>query len=285
MTNNCALFEKSVFLQAMLKKGKFLILIVLTLSLFSSCDNYQRLLKSNNLDLKLERAKEYYNEGNYYKALPLFEELLSAYRGRPELEDIYYYYSYSHYGQGDYLIAAYNFKNFLSSFPTSKYAEDAQFMNAYSYYQLSPNPKLDQSNTLRAIDAFQLFINKYPGSAKVAEANELIAKMRRTMERKAFSGAMLYYDMEQYQAAAIAFENLLQDYPDTPESELVNLYIVKSYYDYARKSIESKQEERFRSAVEASKEFFNRYPESKFKKEVENINAAALQALNKSDIK
>ena len=54
-------------------------------------------------------------------------------------------------------MAAYQFNNFVSSYPNSKYAEEMQFMYAFCYYKDSPTPSLDQTNTLDAIEKFQLF--------------------------------------------------------------------------------------------------------------------------------
>ena len=286
MRYNCTLSGKSVFLRAMLKSGNYLLLILSLLVLVTACDSYNKVLKSNDLEYKLTKAKEYYNSGNYYKALPLFEELISAYRGKPELEEIYYFYSYSYYGQENYLLAAYNFKNFVSAFPVSKYAEEAQYMHAMSFYMISPVPKLDQTNTLKAIDAFQLFITKYPGSTRVAEANKAISELRRKMELKAFQSAQLYYDMDQYKAAAIAFENILRDYPDTPEAELVNFLKFKSYYNYARNSIDARKLERYNEAIVAYNDFKELYPESRYSKEAENLyitSKAAIQNLSSND--
>jgi len=263
----------------MFKNIRNLFLFGMLLVFVTSCDSYSRVLKSTDPQLKLDRAKEYYNKGNYYRALPLFEELIPVYRGRPELEDIYYFYSFSHYGQGDYLSAAHNFRNFASTFPSSPKAEEAMFMHAYSFYKMSPNPNLDQTHTLRAIDAFQLFANRYSGSERLSEANILIDEMRRKLEVKALNGAELYYDMGNFQAAAVAYENVLFQYPDTDQAERINFMILKSHYNYARRSVESRKEERYLKAVNAYNNFIDRYPTSRFMNEAREIFQSTQQAL------
>ncbi len=230
----------------------------------SACDNYNQVLKSDNVELKYEKAKEYYNQGKYFKAIPLLDELISIYRGKAELEDIYYIYCYAHYGQGNYLMAAYNFKNYYTFYPGSEKAEEAMFMVGKCYYQVSPDPELDQEYTLQAINAFQLFINSYPNSERVPRANEYIRLLRKKLERKAFDAAKLYYDMGQYQAAAISFENILFEYPDIAEAEYVQYLIVKSKYLFAKNSIESKQAERYNETIEAYRRFKQKYPESEW---------------------
>lgn len=124
----------------MSKTGTKILLFFLVIISLTACNEYNQLLKSNNIDRKYQAAKDYYNDGDYEKALGLLEELIGVYRGKPELEEIYYYYSYAYYGQGNYLLAAFNFKNFVSYFPNSEYAEDCQYMYAYSHYKVSPPP-------------------------------------------------------------------------------------------------------------------------------------------------
>jgi len=261
-----------------MRSGIIFILLVSGFFL-SSCDHYNQVLKSNDPELKKEKAKEYYNKGKYYKALPLFEELLSLYRGSDELEDLYYYYCYCYYAQENYIIAAYNFKNYVNSFPNSDRAEECQFMHAYSYYQISPQPELDQTYTYKAIEAFQLFVNAYPNSDRVEEANQLINKLRRKLEMKAFLSSKLYYDMGTWKAAATSFRNLLEDYPDSPEAEQVYLLMLKSYFYLAENSVHSKQVERYRQAIQAYRDFTRKYPDSRNLKQAEAIYEASLKAI------
>jgi len=236
-------------------------------------------LKSDNVELKKEKAKEYYNKGNYYKALPLLEELLSVYRGTEELEYLYYIYCYCYYGQESYIVAAYNFKNFVSSFPESDKAEECLFMHAYSYYEVSPEPELDQTYTYKAIDAFQLFINTYPESQRFDEANILIEKLNRKLEMKALLAAKLYYDMGTYKAAVTAFQNILEEYPESPQAENSYWLMLNSSYLLAKNSVESKQKSRYRDTLKIYKEFKKRYPESKHMSNADSIYEASTRII------
>jgi len=263
----------------MLKSRYSIVLFLFSLFFLNSCDSYNKLLKSDNVELKKEKAKEYYNKGNYYKALPLLEELLSVYRGTEELEYLYYIYCYCYYGQESYIVSAYNFKNFVSSFPESDKAEECLFMHAYSYYQVSPDPELDQTYTYKAIDAFQLFINAYPESARLNEANVLIEKLNRKLEMKAFLAAKLYYDMGTYKAAVTAFQNILEEYPESPQAETSYWLMLKSSYLLAKNSIESKQKNRYRDTLKIYKEFKKRFPNSKHLNDAESMYAASMKII------
>ena len=165
----------------MFKKQYYLlgaILIVLLLAFGSCKSKFEKLKASNDYAKKYKEAIRLYNKKNYSKALELFDVLVARYRGQEQAEDLYYYYAYTNYRLHDYTSARYHFKSFADTYPNSTRAEECRFMAAYCYYLDSPIFSLDQSNTLSAIDALQLFINLYPKSERVAEAGKLIQNLR-----------------------------------------------------------------------------------------------------------
>ena len=56
------------------------VLFILFILSFVSCSNYQKLLKSDNFDMKFETALSYFNESKYSRALVLFEDILSEFK-------------------------------------------------------------------------------------------------------------------------------------------------------------------------------------------------------------
>lgn len=262
-----------------LKHHAFYLLIVIIFGA-TSCDNYNKVLNSNDVDLKYEKAKEYYNDGKYTKAIPLLDELISIYRGKEELQEIYYIYCYAHYGQGNYLMAAHNFKNYYEFYPNNEKAVEAMFMVGKCYAKVSPEPALDQENTKKARQAFQQFINTYPNSDRVDDANQQMRQLRRKLERKAYKAAKLYYDMEKYRAAAVSFENVLYDYPDIAEAEYIQYLIVKSRYLYAKNSVAQKQPERYEQTMKAYRTFSDKYPESQWLDEAKNLYQQSKRKIN-----
>jgi len=247
----------------------------------ASCNQYQQVVKSDDYNLKLAKAKEYYNKGLYYKALPLFEELLSFYKGTNVMQDVLYYYAYCHYQTGEYLVASYHFKNYATTYTSDPRAEECLFMSAKCYQLVSPSYMLEQSYTKDCIDAAQLFVNTYPNSSYVADANKMVDDMRAKLEEKAYYGAYLYYKMERYKAAHTAFQNLLRDYPDSEHAEYVMFLILKSDYYYALNSVPNKQQERFETTITTYQNFTNKYTSSKYQTDAQNIYEASVKNLNK----
>lgn len=235
-------------------------LLLAAMAVFAGCSKYQKVLKSEDLGYKYDMAVKYYNDGEYYKALALFEELIGLYTGMDKAEEIYYYYAYSNYYMEDYVMAGYYFKNFVKTYPSGNHAEECMFMGAYCYYLNSPVASLDQSNTVQAIDELQLFINRYPKSEKITQCNELIDVLREKLESKAYRIAKLYFNLGSYKASAVAFDNLIKDFPDTKYKEEAYFYILKANYLLAINSIESKKKERLEAAISAYNSFENFQP-------------------------
>ena len=264
----------------MLKNRYYLLLLpVLLILLASSCGEYQKLLKSSDYDLKYEKAMEYYDAEDYIRASTLLEELMSIYKGTETAEEVYYRYAYTYYYQRDYIMAGYYFRQFVTIFPASKYADECAFMNAYCYYESSPDPSLDQMNTVKAIDELQIFINKHPMSPRVEECNELIDELNDKLVQKSFNSAKLYYDLEEYKASITALTNSLQQYPDTRYREELLYLILRSSYELARNSVVQKIRERYEETTEAYFKLVDEFPETKYLKEAERIYQAALAAL------
>lgn len=252
---------------------------------FSSCkESYQKILKSNDLEYKYRKAKEFYDKEKYQKALPIFEELITLYKGTKSIDEYYYLYAMCHFEQASYLIAAFHFKNIYDSYPFSPYAEECLYRNALCYDKMSPRISLDQESTQKAIDYYQLFVNSYPDTERMEQCNNAIKRLHRKLEVKDFKAAELYYRTFKFKAAAVAFENLLERYPDTQDAEKIQLYIVKSYFEYAKKSIRDKQLERFNYALDAYEKFKKRYPNSQLMAEATKLEENVQKNIEESEL-
>ncbi len=265
----------------MFMKMRFLgIGLVLIVVVLSSCGDYNKIVKSTDYEFKYKKAVEYYEDGEYVRAGTLFRELVNIWRGTTRADKIYYYYAKSMIGQKDYLMAGHYFKSLVNEFPTSEYTEEAQFMMGYCSYLLSPKPRLDQKVTQDAIDALELYINLYPFSNRVDEANRLIDELVDKLVYKSYLSARLYYDFENYKAAVIALNNSLEKYPDSKYREELKYMLLKSKYLLASRSIMEKQEDRYSNALDEYFSFIDEYPESKYKREVTKFYEKASSVLN-----
>ncbi len=214
-------------LQTPMKTIKNISFIILVSCLLFSCSEYNKLLKSSDLDKKYEMALKYYDKGDYDRAVALLEELMPLYRGTAKAENILYYYAYSNYKLGDYILAGYHFKNFSRTYPNSARAEETAYMNAYCYSLNSPSYTLDQTDTREAIKEFQLFINQYPQSTRINECNVTVDRLRAKLEKKAYDISKQYYYINDYKAAIVSFANVVKDFPETKYREELSFLIIK----------------------------------------------------------
>jgi outer membrane protein assembly factor BamD len=248
---------------------KFFLQILLLALFLSSCGKYQKVLKSDDYNYKYEQAVIYYNNGDYNRAMPLFNELSTVMKGTAKIQEVSFYYAYCNYSTGDNLMAAYLFRNYTINFPNSKHTEECAYMGAYCYYNEAPIYSLDAANTHRAVKELQSFVDRYPTSSRVEKCNELIDELRAKLSSKAFENAKQYYTTSNFKAAIIALDNVLIHYPSFNNREEVHFLIVKSTYLLAINSISAKVEDRLKATLEAYSHFKDNYPESNYLKGLE----------------
>ena len=242
------------------------------LVLVTSCNKYNKVTKSKDYEYKLKMADEYFSKGKYKIAQELYEELFPVFKGTLKFEELYYKDAYCFYYMKMYADAENLFKGFLEVFPNSAKAEEVDYMRSYCFYMQSPKLELEQVNTIKAMGMMQTFINTHPGSARNKEASEIIDKCRAKLEQKEYRAAELYYNMTQYRAAAIAFTNLTNNYPESLKGEDYKLKTVKAYYKFAKLSYEDRQIERYEKVITEYQDFIDRYPDSKLLKEAESFS-------------
>lgn len=226
---------------------KFLALFAVILFL-SSCSEYQKALKSEDVAVKYTSAEKMYNAKKYNKAIRLFEQIAPAYKGKPSAEKMFYMYAQSLYKTEQYYLAGYQFESFVASYPKSEKIEEASFLGAKSFTYLSPVYSLDQSDTNKAIDKLQNYIDLYPEGQNLTEANVLAKTLREKLEKKAFENAKIYYTIADYKAAMVAFDNFMINFPGTSYKEKALYYKFDSAYLLAINSVPSKMKERLENA-------------------------------------
>jgi len=215
-------------------------------------------------------AVAYYDAGECFKALPILDELISLTRGTQRAEDVFYYYAKSHFCTKDYYLANYFFKQFARTWSTSPRAEECLFLAAICSARLSPESSLDQTDTKAALDEFQLFIDSYPNSALRDSCNNMMQRLDMKLENKNFEIARLYEKTLKFKSASLALKGFLKDYPDSRYKEEAMYLIIKSDFEYAERSIETKKLERYRAVLESYLTFATLFPESRWLRQGES---------------
>ncbi|PIB34238.1 hypothetical protein BFP72_01725 [Reichenbachiella sp. 5M10] len=254
---------------------------LLGLVLVTSCSEFRKLQKSTDWQGKYEAALAYYEVGEYYKASVLLDQVLPIIKGTVDGEKASFYRAYSYYHQKQYILSASYFGEFARVYSRSDWAIESSYMEAYSLYLQSPDYNLDQTSTYRAVDAFQIFLNRNPYTDYTQKANDMINEMQVKLEKKAFENAKHYHKLERWEAARVAFETFEDEFPDSKLNEEVKYLAVDAEYSYAKQSIRAKQIERFRTTIELYQDLLDSYPNSKFIKQAEKYYIDSVNQIEK----
>ncbi len=243
--------------------------------LLSGCTHeYNQVYRSTDSQYKYEYAKECFANGKYSRATTLLQELVSFNKGTDNAEECLYMLAMSQYNAGDYEEAAMTFSKYYATYTKGKYAEMACYFKGQSLYMGTPEPRLDQSSTMSAIKAFQDYLDIYPDAVMKDAVHERLRVLQDKLVRKELYTAKLYYDLgtyfgncsggeNNYDACIITAQNALKDYPYSGRREDFALLIMKSKFELAGMSVETKKVERYQDAEDECYGFINEYPDSK----------------------
>ncbi len=264
-----------------MKKLIYILIIAIT---FSSCSEYQKALKSEEIGAKFKMGTDLFDAGKYAKAHRLFLQIVPKYRGKPQAEKLMFMHTKAYYELREYYTSNYQAERFVSAYPKSEKAEEIAFLGAKSFYHLSPVYSKEQKETVDAIQKLQDFINGYPGSSYIDEATKLVQELDYKLEKKAFEIAKQYYTIApvnfgDYNAAIKAFDNFISEFPGTSFREEAMFYKFDSAYKLAINSVEWKKEERVKDAILYYSSFKSRYNTSEHIEEADkkNIELTELQ--------
>jgi outer membrane protein assembly factor BamD len=259
---------KQLTLHSFMKKAGFVIFLIIILA---GCNNLTKVLKSSDVDYKYRKACEYYDKKKYGSAQQIFENIFPFLKGRKEFEDAFYKFAYSYYYLGDYFNAENLFRQFAEVFPGSAKVTEMEYMRAYTYYKQSPKVELEQTNTVKAIGMMRQFITRFPNSEQAKQAQEIIRKCQQKLEDKEVMTANLYYRMGHYKAASVSYNSVMANYPESEKADMYRYLAIKSFYQYANLSIADRQEERYEQVVNDCNDFTDKFPESKYLKDIERL--------------
>ncbi len=265
----------AVTLQLVMMNMKKIVASLCLAALLTGCaQEFTKVYKSTDSDNKYEYAKECFANGKYAKAISLLEGLVTIQKGTDNGQECLYMLAMAEYCNRDWQTASEYFKKYYSSYPKGKYAEMASFFTGESYYQSTPEPRLDQTGTILAINAYQEFLDLFPDAKNKDLAQERLFELQDKLVKKELLSAQLYYNLgtyfgnctsggSNYEACIVTAQNAIKDYPYTKMREEFAVLIMKSKYELARQSVLAKRLERYRDAEDECYGFINEYPDSK----------------------
>lgn len=256
---------------SLMRKQIVLITALLLVGAMSCVNQYETLLRSTDYDLKFRKAIEYFEAKRYSRSQPLLEQLKLVYRGTMRDDTLQFYLGLSNYHLNDFVTAEDNFKQFVDIFPRSPFTKTARYLRLDCLYQNTYRYELDQQPSHTAIAAIEEFLYDYPGSEYEDVCRKMLEDLYNRLDRKAYESAKLYYTIEDYKAATHALKETLKNNPESRYREEVLYYIVAANYQYANNSVPEMQRERFLNVIDEYYNFISEYPDSEYRKEIDNM--------------
>lgn len=271
---------------------------ILSATFLTGCGEYNAVQKTADYEYKYEAAKANFAEGHYGRASQLLGDLLAPLKGTAYGEENLYLLAQSCFRNKDYESASTFYRKYYQSYPKGKYVEQARYGCGYSLYKLTPDARLDQSNTMEAITEFQNFLDYYPNTSLREQTTQMIYALQDKLVEKEYLSAKLYYDLgsyvgnmsyggSNYEACVVTAQNALKDYPyaSAERREAFSIMILRAKYHLAMKSVEEKRIERFRDAIDECYAFRNDFPESRYLSEANSMLANAENIVKKKHLK
>lgn len=253
--------------------------------LFASCSEYQKVLKETDVKPKYDMAEKLYNEGDFKRAVRLYEQIAPKYVGKPQGERVMFFFADSYFKNEDYYLAGYQFERFIKSYPRSDKIQEASFLGAKSYYMLSPRYSLDQTETDKALLKLQTFINNYSESEYFEEANKMAMELTSKKEKKQIEIAKQFNKLGEFNlpilvSALTAFDNFITDNPGSIYREEALYYRIEAATHLALNSTEDKKQERLQDALDSYNNLMRYFPETKFKKDADKLAETVREELS-----
>ena len=249
----------------------YIVALVALVVIVSACDVVTKTLKTNDPQYAYEQALVLYNQEKWKQASDLFTACRHIYLGSPREDSLSFYNAHCKFKDRSYDEAATMLDDFRKKFGRSPFIEDAEGMYALCYFYLSPEPQRDQSVTTQAIIAITEFMSRYPQSEKLPQFEEMLQTLTERLMEKSYLNAYTYFKIGKYKSAIVALKNSLKQYPESPRKEEIMYYTTVAAYRLAANSIESKQMDRYLATLDYYYSFIAEYPESKHKRELDNI--------------
>lgn len=240
--------------------------LVLTVGACSSEELIEQLSPQARFDL----AMKYFQEGDYVEAEKEFRVVVLQFQGTALADDAQFYLGECQYMREQFILAAYEYEVLLRTMPTSEYVPRARFRRAMCYYNQSRESYRDQTETKKAIDEFQAFLEYHPTDTLAHEAAAKIQELNTKLAKKEFDNGVLYMKMESYRAAIIYFDLVLERFHDTPYAEEAQLKKAEAFLLRKRPS----------EALAEIDRYLQRYPNGNHRGEAQKLRETILTQLS-----
>jgi outer membrane protein assembly factor BamD len=204
-----------------------------------------------DLSPRFEKAMGYFDKGKYSRAKDEFDYIIMADPGSKIANESQYYMAESMFQIEEYDKASIAFDRYVRFSPDYSKIEKARYRICDCAINLSNSYQREQSQTHRALEQLQMFIEDFPASDLINDAEDAMLALRLKLAQKDYEVGRMYLKLEEYDSALIYFRSVLNHYYDTSFSDdarvgIIFTHILNDNHEGAKSYFKS-QKERFLS--------------------------------------
>jgi len=200
------------------RSTRYLRLIVLTAIsgvLLQFCASQKNDLEAGNIAATFQRGMDYFEKDNLIKAEEVFTFIIYNDPGGAFADDAQFYLAETYYSKDEYLVAISEYDRLIRRMKNSTFVERAFWRKTEAYCELSPDFRLQRDMTDKALKYLYEFVDIYPESEYVADAEARILEMRGKLAKKLLASARLYDTLREYESAVYYYDSIINEYYDT----------------------------------------------------------------------
>jgi outer membrane protein assembly factor BamD len=180
-------------------------------------------------DVIYGRAEQLMDKGKYEDAAKEYEKVDINQPYSQEARRSIVMAAYAYYKKGDYDNAVSSADRYLTLHPGTKESDLAQNIIAQSYYDQVLDPKRDQTNARKALQAYQTLLQRYPDSRYAAEGQNRMRVLRDLLAASEMTVGRFYLRHNNYLAAINRFRVVVTDYQTTEQIEEALSRLTEAY--------------------------------------------------------
>jgi outer membrane protein assembly factor BamD len=175
-----------------------------------------------------QQGVEYYQDGNYKRAVELFQRLKEEYplskyaiMGEMGIPD-------SYFSGKEYPEAELAYSEFLNLHPTNENLPYVLYQIGMCHFNQITTIDRDSTETLKALKEFERLSARFPSSKFAFLAEKMIRECKKALGEQEFYVGELYFNIKQYRAALRRFEKIAREYPNVGLDYKVSYYLIET---------------------------------------------------------
>jgi outer membrane protein assembly factor BamD len=207
--------------------------VILTASLTAGCGSLFGKKKDDGdiaaPDVIYGRADQMLDKQSYEEAAKQYEEVDINHPYSREARRAIVMAAYAYYKAGKYADAVSSADRYLTLHPGTPESDLAQNIIGMSYYDQVLDPRRDQTNARKALEAYQTLLQRYPDSRYAAEAQNRARILRDLLAASEMQVGRFYLRHNNYLAAINRFKVVVTDYQTTAQVEEALSRLTEAY--------------------------------------------------------